>query len=194
MSDKVEPIIHGYISVPVLFRAKWRFAADMEILREEIVNHRTSDRLTTPPPSFADMPEDLAELAEFKKTSPHIFRMWVTLERKLDYLIQLTTQSPAYKQDMEECVCTAVSEGGVRLRIKNPTPLEGVIFVSLSFPSYPLLMIDALIHITECVPRQETEGEWNITARYDSINNIDLEDVIQYVFKRQREMIQMERE
>lgn len=194
MNGKIEPFIHGFISVPVLFRAKWRTAPDAETLREEIIHHRTSDRLTTPPPSFTDMPQDLAELADFQKTSPHIYRMWTTLERKLDYVINLMSQNPANKQNMEECVCASVSEGGLRLRIgKEPRPGD-IIFVSLSFPTYPLMTIDALVRVTQTQSRPEKAGEWAVTAEYDAINDIDLEDVIQYVFKRQREMIQMERE
>lgn len=194
MNDKTEPFIHGFISVPVLFKAKWRPAPDAETLREEILHHRTSDRLATPPPSFTDMPQDLAELADFQKTSPHIYRMWVALERKLDYLINLMSQNPGRDQNMEECVCASVSEGGLRLRMKNEFRPGEIIFVSLTFPSYPLMTIDALVRVTQIQPRPEKAGEWVVTAGYHAINDMDMEDVIQYVFKRQREMIQMERE
>ena len=194
MNDKNENFIHGFISVPVLFKASWRAAPDADILREEILHHRTSDRLTSPPPSFTDMPQDLAELADFQKTSPHIYRMWITLERKMDYIINMMSQIPSHKQNMEECVCSAVSEGGLRLRMNKELRPGEIFFVSLTFPSYPLMTIDALVRVADIQPRLEKEGEWIVTAGYHAINDIDLEDVIQYVFKRQREMIQMERE
>jgi hypothetical protein len=194
MNGKNENFIHGFISVPVLFKARWRTAQDVDTLREEILHHRTSDRLTAPPPSFTDMPQDLAELADFQKTSPHIYRMWVTLERKLDYVINLMTQNPASAQNMEDCVCARVSEGGLRLRMDKELRIGEIIFVSLTFPAYPLMTIDTLVRVMQIQPRPDKDGEWAVTAEYYAINDIDLEDVIQYVFKRQREMIQMERE
>jgi hypothetical protein len=194
MNDNNGNFIHGFISVPVLFKAGWRAAPDAETLREEIIHHRTSDRLATPPPSFADMPQDLAELADFQKTSPHIYRMWITLERKLDYIANMMRQIPANKRNMEECVCSSVSEGGLRLRMDKELRSGEIFFVSLTFPTYPLMTIDALVRVTQTNPRPEKAGEWDVTAEYIAINDIDLEDVIQYVFKRQREMIQMERE
>lgn len=194
MNESNERLIHGFISVPVLFKARWRVAPDADTLREEIYHHRTSDRLTTPPPSFTDMPQDLAELAEFQKTSPHIYRMWVALERKLDYLINMASQTPAGAQNLEECFCSSVSEGGLRLRMGKELRVGDIIFVSLTFPSYPLMTIDSLARVTKTQPRPEKEGEWAVTAEYYAINDVDREDVIQYVFKRQREILQKERE
>jgi hypothetical protein len=194
MNESNERFIHGFISVPVLFKAKWRIAPDSETLKEEILHHRTSDRLTTPPPSFTDMPQDLAELAEFQKTSPHIYRMWVALERKLDYIVNLMNQTPASAHNMEECFCSSVSEGGLRLRMDKELRIGNIIFVSLTFPSYPLMTIDSLARVTKVQPRPEKEGEWAVTGEYYAINDVDKEDVIQYVFKRQREILQKERE
>lgn len=194
MNDGDERFIHGFISVPVLFKARWRTAPDSEILKEEIYHHRTSDRLTAPPPSFTDMPQDLAELAEFQKTSPHIYRMWVALERKLDYIVNMMNQAPASAQNMQECLCSSVSEGGLRLRMDKELRIGDIIFVSLTFPSYPLMTIDSLVRVAKIQPRPEKEGEWVVTGEYYAINDVDMEDVIQYVFKRQREILQQERE
>ncbi|MBI4666788.1 MAG: PilZ domain-containing protein [Nitrospinae bacterium] len=189
-----EGSLHGFVSVPVCFTARWRVAEEPDKLAREIINHRTSDRFTAPPPSFTELPEDMMEMAEFKRANPHLFRMWMALEKKMDYVISLLSSSAKKDEQMGDALCMAVSEGGLKFQVQQPPKIGDKVQTRLTFPSYPMLTIEALAQVTGVEPSVDPAGEFVVTGAFTAINHMDKEDMIQYLFKRQREILQKKRE
>jgi len=163
-----------------------------EGLALEIENHPTSDRYHAPPASFADLPADLNDLAEFQEMQPHIYRMWMTLERKLDYLIRL--QNPAVFDDpsMTEYFCIDLSAGGARVRFDDaPTPGKRYLF-RLTPPVFPALLVEAVGTVIGV--EEDEAGSKIVSFEFTALNIEDREALITYLFKRQREILRQKQD
>lgn len=183
------------IRVSVFFPILWRRADDnAEDLAAEIENHKTSDRFTTPPTAFADLPSDLSDLAEFKEMSPHTFTVWMTIERKLDYIIRALNPKIFSDPEMERSVCLNLSAGGANIRIKPKMKKGDMLLVRFTLPTFPLFIVEALAKVKSQAEDKEKKNEWLTRIRFESINLGDKEDLIAYVFKRQREILRLKSE
>jgi len=182
------------VRVSVYFPVRWRIAENPEDLVEEINNHRTCDRFTTPPTAFTDLPSDLADLTEFQEMSPHIYRMWMTLERKLDHIIRLLNQKVFDDPGMEEGFCLDISAGGAMIRTAKKVEPGERLLVRMAPPTFPMFIIEVVALVKSAEPDEAREGKWIISVEFEALNHSDREDLITYIFKRQREILRKKSE
>ncbi len=189
MSDIYNSPGRSNVRVPAYFALRYSIPKDPDSLLLEIESHRTSDRFCTPPTAFTDLPADLTELNEFQETQPHIYRMWMTLERKLDYLIHFLNEDVYNDPDMDEAFCINLSAGGVRIRTPLKPAPDAVYLVRMAPPTFPALLVEALATVIESTVDEEREGHFLVSFSFTAINLQDQEDLISYLFKRQREIL-----
>lgn len=182
------------VRVSVFFPAKWRRAEDAEDLGLEIESHRTSDRFTTPPTAFSDLPSDLNDLTEFQEMSPHTLTLWMSMERKLDYLIRMINPNVFDDPSMEQCICIDLSSGGAHLRMEAHVKVEDKLLLRLAPPTFPQFIVEAVVIVKSVEVDNENEGRSLIRVEFSSINLNDKEDLISYIFKRQREILRLKSE
>lgn len=177
------------VRVAVYFPVRWRKTEDPENLAEEIRNHRTSDRFTTPPTAFSDLPSDLADLTEFQEMSPHIYSMWMSMERKMDHIIRLLSQKVFDDPRFELGYCLNLSAGGALLRLASELKPGDILQARFTPPTFPLYIAEAVSSVKSVEPDKEREGQWLVNISFDTINKNDKEDLVSYIFKRQREIL-----
>lgn len=177
------------VRVDVFFPIRWRIPEEVGDLKKSIINHRTCDRFSAPPTTFADMPADLVDLTEFQETSPHIYRMWMTLERKLDHLIWLMNKNTFVDSGMEDGVCLDLSVGGASVLISRNLSAGEEIHLRMSPPIFPVFLVEAVGRVISSGKDSEKEDKWVASLEFTAINTSDSEDLISYIFKRQREIL-----
>ncbi|MBI5815166.1 MAG: PilZ domain-containing protein [Nitrospinae bacterium] len=185
---------HKYVSVPVCFSVRWKRAEDTAMLKAEIVSHRTSDRYMAPPPAFSESAIDAADLVDFQRSAPHIFKMWAALEKKLDYLIRLTSRQAADDQSFSAGMCLSLSEGGAVIKLAEPIAKDDLLRLRLNPPAYPMVMVETLAKVVAVTPDPEKQEEILLEVEFDAINHMDREEIVQFLFRRQREILQKKRE
>ncbi len=182
------------VRVSVFFPARWRRIEDAEDLGLEIESHRTCDRFTTPPTAFSDLPSDLNDLTQFQEMSPQIYTLWMSLERKIDYLIRMINPKVFDDPSMEQCICIDLSAGGAHLRMEAHVKEEDKLLIRLTPPTFPLFILEAIVTVKMVEIDKENEGRSLIRVEFSSINLGDKEDLISYIFKRQREILRLKSE
>lgn len=182
------------IRVEVSFQIHYRMILPDQLidLKDEIVNHRTVDKLGLPPVSIADLPSDLEELEdleEIRVIHPWIFKMWTSLERRLDYIAQLLTRSKDSETDLAQGICKSLSATGLSFHAREAIEPGERIYLRVQPPSFPLILVDMVGLVQRCDPVPDQENRWGISVNYDAFNSEDREELISYIFKRQREML-----
>lgn len=177
------------VRVAVFFPVKWKPAENSDDLKALIQSHRTSDRFTAPPTAFSDLPSGLVDLTEFQETAPHIYTMWMTMERKLDHIIWLLNRQSFDDDGMEEGVCVNLSAGGASVRTKRKLAEGEMIHLRMTPPAFPLFLVEVLGQAVASEPDEQKEGEWVSRLGFAAINKTDKEDLITFIFKRQREIL-----
>lgn len=177
------------VRVEVFFPIRWRIPEDVGDLKKSIINHRTSDRFSAPPSTFADLPADLVDLTEFQETSPHIYRMWMALERKLDHIIWQMNKDTFVDDKMEDAACLDLSVGGASIQISRQLSAGDEIHLRMSPPIFPVFLVEAVGKVISSEKNLEKEGLWITYLEFTAINTSDSEDLISFIFKRQREIL-----
>jgi len=177
------------VRVEVFFPIRWRKPENTDDLKKSIINHRTCDRFSAPPTAFADLPADLTDLAEFQETSPHIYRMWMALERKIDHIIWLMNKNVFDDADMDDGVCLDLSVGGASVQISQELLVGEEIHLRMSLPMFPVFLVEAVGKALSSKQDVEKEGKWIANLEFTAINTSDSEDLISFIFKRQREIL-----
>jgi len=179
----------GNVRVSVYFPVRFRLPSDPDHLADLITSHRTCDRFGAPPSAFSDMPSDLTDLTEFQETSPHLFSMWMSLERKIDHLIWMTHKETFEDRDMEQGVCIDMSAGGACIQTDRALAPGNTIHMRMSPPTFPVFLIETLGVVISSHRNERDKGKWSTRVEFTAINKSDQEDLITYIFKRQREIL-----
>lgn len=187
--DRDEAFSRQDVRVKVYFPIRWTGALDPGDLAEEIRSHRSCDRFTTPPTAFTDLPTDLADLTEFQEMSPHIYSMWMSIERRLDHVIRLLSQKVFDAPEMERGYCLNLSAGGALLRLMEKPERGQKLLVRMNPPTFPLFILEIIAVAKSVAPDAEKGGGWLVSVEFEAINDQDREDLITYIFKRQREIL-----
>lgn len=182
------------IRVEVSFPIAYRLLPPGEVddLKDEIRNHRTLDKLGIPTVSLRDLPADLTELEnqdDYKEVHPWVFKMWISLERRLDYLIQLLSRREESGNGFRRGVCKSISVLGIQFVCEEEIPIGTAVYLRVQTPTFPLNVIDILGAVQRCERTEDRDKRWRISLPYDAINPEDREDLISFIFKRQREQL-----
>ncbi|VAX16169.1 hypothetical protein MNBD_NITROSPINAE04-1512 [hydrothermal vent metagenome] len=187
--DHNNPGERNDVRVAVFFPIRWKKPDNVADLSAEIENHRTCDRFATPPTAFTDLPSDLSDITEFQEMEPHTLTMWMSLERKLDHIIRRIDQKTFDNPNMEQGRCLNISAGGAYLRISKKLAVGDTIQARLAPPTFPLFIVEILGVVMSIKPDKNNKGDFLVSVSFTAINHSDREDLITYVFKRQREIL-----
>jgi hypothetical protein len=176
------------VRVDTSFPAEFRILpeSDAADMCEELLKHRTCDRLGMPTPG-GDLPADLNNLKDYKEASPLIMKMWMSMEHKVDALIRIAAQAHKGMGESDHGVVTDLSRAGLKLRTRKTLRPGDTVLVRIPPPSYPPFTVDAVGKVVSSEEAEEKNAVYGI--EFTAVNRDDRELLITYVFKRQREIL-----
>lgn len=180
--------MRGSVRVDVSFPVTFDLVSenDYEKIKNVIVSHRTGDREGDLMP--------LLGVEELESLDITVAKIWLSMNSKLDYIIKLLKQKGEGVEE-KEGLCKDLSGKGIKMIYKGNLSAGQCIHLRIHPPTFPPLSVVALGKIL----RSERtaicrEGEIEVAVEFDSIHEDDREEIISYVFKRQRELLRARKE
>jgi len=180
--------MRGSVRVDVSFPVSFDLVSenDYEKIKNVIVSHRTGDREGDLMP--------LLGVEELESLDITVAKIWLSMNSKLDYIIKLLKQSGEGVEE-KEGLCKDISGKGIKMIYKGNLSAGQCIHLRIHPPTFPPLSVVALGRILRAERTALCrEGEIETAVEFDTIHEDDREEIISYVFKRQRELLRARRE
>ncbi|MBI5748918.1 MAG: PilZ domain-containing protein [Nitrospinae bacterium] len=180
--------MRGSVRVDVSFPVSFDLVSenDYEKIKSVIISHRTGDREGDLMP--------LLGVEELESLDITVAKIWLSMNSKLDYIIKLLKQREDGVEE-KEGLCKDISGKGIKMIYKGNLSTGQCIHLRIHPPTFPPLSVVALGKILRgertAICR---EGEIETAVEFDTIHEDDREEIISYVFKRQRELLRARRE
>lgn len=130
-----------------------------------------------------------ADEVPYTRETPANQAIW-ELNRKLDLLIHMTLAED-FKQLMQTIPLDVnISASGIRFIVDTPYDVMDILEVGMILPMVPLLFIRLAAEVLriKTLPHKDRE-RYSIVARFIEIDQESKDDIIRYLFRRQREML-----
>lgn len=180
--------MRGSVRVDVSFPVSFDLVSenDYEKIKNVIVSHRTGDREGDLMP--------LLGVEELESLDITVAKIWLSMNSKLDYIIKLLKQRGEGVEE-KEGLCKDISGKGIKMIYKGNLSDGQYIHLRIHPPTFPPLSVVALGKILRAERTAICrEGEIETAVEFDTIHEDDREEIISYVFKRQRELLRARRE
>ena len=180
--------MRGSVRVEVSFPVSFDLVSenDYEKIKNVIVSHRTGDREGDLMP--------LLGVEELESLDITVAKIWLSMNSKLDYIIKLLKQSGEGVEE-KEGLCKDISGKGIKMIYKGNLSDGQCIHLRIHPPTFPPLSVVALGKILRAERTAICrEGEIETAVEFDTIHEDDREEIISYVFKRQRELLRARKE
>ena len=180
--------LRDHVRADVSFPVSFDFVSenDYEKIKNVIVSHRTGDREGDLMP--------LLGVEELESLDITVAKIWLSMNSKLDYIIKLLKQSGEGVEE-KEGLCKDISGKGIKMIYKGNLSAGQCIHLRIHPPTFPPLSVVALGRILRAERTALCrEGEIETAVEFDTIHEDDREEIISYVFKRQRELLRARRE
>ncbi|HUU49997.1 MAG TPA: PilZ domain-containing protein [Nitrospinota bacterium] len=187
----------------LLARVRDSFLISFSIVKEEwykknrelYISKRTMDRDNLPiNPSLLRF-----SMSTTRSIDPAIYHILLHINKKLDVLLETLPNKEEFEiiqQKQNEATCEDISGGGIRMRCDYPLSKGDILNLIIPLPDKHSSFIITMGRIKRIykVLVEATEKDSNeFGVEFLAINDEDKEKVISYSFKRQREMINLER-
>jgi hypothetical protein len=133
--------------------------------------------------------EDMVDLDDFKEIYPWLFRMWTSIERRLDFIVQLLHRAREENVQMVQGTCKSLSAAGLSFHARGAVEPGTQIYLRVQPPCFPVILVEMIGLVQRCEPVPGQESRWAVSVNYAAFNSEDREELIGYIFKRQREML-----
>lgn len=180
--------MRGSVRVDVSFPVSFDLVSenDYEKIKNVIVSHRTGDREGDLMP--------LLGVEELESLDITVAKIWLSMNSKLDYIIKLLKQRVEGVEE-KEGLCKDISGKGIKMIYKGNLSAGQCIHLRIHPPTFPPLSVVALGRILRAERTALCgEGEIETAVEFDTIHEDDREEIISYVFKRQRELLRARKE
>lgn len=180
--------LRNHVRVDVSFPVSFDLVSenDYEKIKNMIVSHRTGDREGDLMP--------LLGVEELESLDITVAKIWLSMNSKLDYIIKLLKQSGEGVEE-KEGLCKDISGKGIKMIYKGNLSAGQCIHLRIHPPTFPPLSVVALGRILRAERTAICrEGEIETAVEFDTIHEDDREEIISYVFKRQRELLRARKE
>jgi hypothetical protein len=113
------------------------------------------------------------------------------IDRKLDLLIHMMLSA-----DFKVLIKTSprevnISASGMRFITESPCEVGDILEISVILPMRPLLMVRFLAEVLRLKPLTSSPsvGRWAVAVKFHRVDEDTREDIIRYLFRRQREVL-----
>ncbi len=142
------------------------------------------------------LPFDWSHIEDEVDFDPVLVKIMFYLDQKIDII--LSNQEKILKKletdDLQDVPasgeCINISASGVNMLIKEKLNEDALLELTIEPPNNPAIYIKALCQLTRICPSNNkgTKG-FESSLKFTAINEDDREELIKYIFQRQREMI-----
>jgi hypothetical protein len=175
--------LRNHVRVDVSFPVSFDLVGedDYEKIKNAIISHRTGDREGDLMP--------LLGVEELESLDITVAKIWLSMNSKLDYIVKLLKQKGEGAEE-KEGICKDISGKGIKMIYKGNLSMGQCIHLRIHPPTFPPLSVVALGKILRAEKTAICrEGEIEAAVEFDAIHEDDREEIISYVFKRQRELL-----
>lgn len=187
MDDNQEESGRGAVRVDASFNIDFKLLGDdKEEVSLEVFNHSTSNRLGIPP-AGEGLPSELTDLQDYQNIPSALLKMWQSIDHKLDALMKIVGKEAHKLEGSTTGIIKNISSKGTKLKTGEKLEKGQFILMRISPPTFPSFTIDV---VGEVITSDADEtGGTRYHIEFSSINSDDVETLITYIFKRQREIL-----
>ncbi|MBI3599292.1 MAG: PilZ domain-containing protein [Nitrospinae bacterium] len=183
-STQMRDSVRVDVSFPVTFTLVNE--KDYEDLKNFILSHRTGDREGDITPYFG--------AGELESLDPTLVKIWLSMNSKLDYVINILRRNETGGKE-KEGLCKDISGKGIKMLYKGDLSAGQYIQLRIHPPTFPPFTIIAVGKVLRAEKSALcTENEIEAAIEFDAIHGDDREEIVSYVFKRQRELLRAKKE
>ena len=189
--------------IPDSFLLNYKIISRMDFEKKAPLykNRRTVERLKTSRYDTNMFDLDWASLENERDYSPSLTKILSYMDRKLDMILYKQNtilqriQSPEQKTEEHELgKCADISGNGLKMFLDREIKKETILELSIEPPIYPPLYIAALGKpVRICSKIDEGKKVYEVSVKFNAINEDDREDLIKYIFMRQRKLIALKK-
>jgi hypothetical protein len=162
--------------------------------KELFVTRKTIERENL---SFIDPSMGRFSSTRTQTIDPMLFRMLIEINRKLDILLKAVPQTEEIDGDRQyEGLCTEISGQGMKLQCTIPLREKDILNMFIPLPPIHPVTVNlvGLVKRSTSIRDEFTNQETHEYAiEFLAMNDEDKEEVIAYTFKRQREIINLQK-
>lgn len=184
--------------IPDFFSLHYKLITEEEYKEKEsfYIDRRTSHRPGSKRYEESSIAFDWSALENEIDYSPVVIKVLSLLNEKLDVILYrqeeiLKCLKPTEKKETYETgECINLSGTGITMLIAEELKMNTLLELSIEPSVYPPLLIIALGKVKRVRPStNKKKGGFEISINIGAINEDDRDELIKYIFKRQREMI-----
>ena len=201
MNEKKENSIENRNSVriPDSFTINYNIVTQKEYDKKASLytSRRTANRTASKKHDSDTFSFDWSHIEEEVDFDPVLVKILFYLDRKIDMV--LSNQEKILKkfdtEDAEQDVsasgeCIDISGSGVNLHVSEKIHEEDLLELTIEPPNNPPIQIILLGKSTRICPSKDKENTgFDVSVTFTAINDDDREELIKYIFQRQRELL-----
>jgi len=161
-------------------------------IKETYIAHKTSDREGSVPSSLHDISYEISSIDVARNMDPAIATMWVSIEKRLDFIISMLSSQGKEELNALEAGCTDICSNGVGFISPGALEVGSLLKMRIFLPISPPMLI---VCIGKVLRTAELKGDssqkkgFKTAAIFIAMNEDDRDKLVGYIFKRQRELI-----
>lgn len=182
--------MHDGLMLPVSFPVGFRKIEQVvfEGIREDFIQHKTSERYNLFSPQISNLSLDLSS-RQFDKIDPSLIRIFDVILKRQDVIISilsLLTSGDKGKGLPCSAVCKEIGGEGLKIVTTDSFESEEYLELLIDIPTFPKMMISSIGEIKDI---KTIDKGYMVLIKFAAINSDDREELIGYLFKRQRELL-----
>ncbi len=185
------------VRIPDIFTINYNIITQEEYEKKapRYISRRTINR-TTSKQKVSTLPFDWSHIESEVDFDPILVKILFYLDQKIDIILsnQEKILNKLKSDDVQDThasgECIDISATGVNMLIKEKLNEDALLELTIEPPNNPAIHIIALCHLKRIRPSKDKENkDFEASLRFTAINEDDREELIKYIFQRQREMI-----
>lgn len=184
------------VRIPDSFTIKYNVITQEEYDKKAhlYVSRRTINRSTSKQKA-GKLSFDWTHIEDELDFDPLLVKIMFYLDQKIDIVLSnqekiLKKLEPDVVQDLYAYgECIDISATGINMRIKEKLNEEALLELIIEPPNNPAIHITALCKLIRMSLSKDHNNDFEVSLTFTAINEDDREELIKYIFTRQREMI-----
>ena len=164
---------------------------EYENTKKTYIAHKTSDREGFIPSSLDDISYEAISRDIGRDIDPAIARMWISIERRLDFIISMLSSQGKEDIHAREAICTDICSEGVGFVFPEALEAGSLLKIRIFLPISPPMLIVCIGKIlrTELKEDNSQKKGFKVAVTFIAMNEDDRDKLVSYIFKRQRELL-----
>ncbi|MFW2331749.1 MAG: hypothetical protein ACN4E2_05600 [Nitrospinota bacterium] len=185
------------VKVEVFFPFHYKVVTSSQLeLISEIKNHTTADRSKCRSVDYRKDQTDIEPSSKDSKSerlASEQLKVLNSIEEKLEQILNAREEEPKEADGFSEAVMVELSYSSAVILTAVALENSSSILILLDPPTYPPLKIEILAEVVKSSPDSTYPNRQINQLTFQAINSFDRESLINYIFKRQQEVIRMSR-